>query len=382
MVWPGGYRKRFCDLLPLQPWHDLRGAECPAIDRRVMCEDLLRRIADAPKFVVDNVTQYLFTEMPQERFEFERDFPNVAPPFAEYWMETYRPTSIMSAEFGSSPWTDSRPIRWGVLMTAERGEAMLARMTPGEMQSRLRSQMDALIRSDPSLLAEAERLVAEAKQRGTKFTIDEVLNRSTRLGQVALLELACRGLPEQAITPDSWYGQALIFLQMPPGRIIRPFFCAIYCAQADGTPTTMRLATVAATFSAEMTRGLVDTINPLLFPFWLALSFLHCRNVRETAMVPPPEVAAQHLRQYKRDLASYHVLEIEPMRHVLAPHAAGAHGLARALHICRGHFKHYEQRPLFGKHRGLFWWDAQVRGTAEAGRVEKDYVVKPPRDEG
>jgi hypothetical protein len=54
-------------------------------------------------------------------------------------------------------------------------------------------------------------------------------------------------------------------------------------------------------------------------------------------------------------------------------------GIAKALHICRGHFKDYRNSAgLFGKYKGLYWWDMHTRGTEKAGVVIKDYRVKAP----
>lgn len=47
------------------------------------------------------------------------------------------------------------------------------------------------------------------------------------------------------------------------------------------------------------------------------------------------------------------------------------------LHLCRGHFKDYrESSGLFGKLKGLYWFDAHARGSADVGVVEKEYVVR------
>ena len=52
-------------------------------------------------------------------------------------------------------------------------------------------------------------------------------------------------------------------------------------------------------------------------------------------------------------------------------------GLQRALHICRGHFKDYRDgKGLFGKHKGLYWWDSTVKGNANNGEIKKDYALK------
>lgn len=42
------------------------------------------------------------------------------------------------------------------------------------------------------------------------------------------------------------------------------------------------------------------------------------------------------------------------------------------LHECRGHFKEYEERPLFGKHVGRFFWHPYLRGDLKRGAVIHD----------
>jgi len=70
-------------------------------------------------------------------------------------------------------------------------------------------------------------------------------------------------------------------------------------------------------------------------------------------------------------------LEIEPMKKVLKSEGnIDEVGLQRALHICRGHFKDYSNgKGLFGKHKGLYWWDSTVRGTESEGKIIKDYNI-------
>jgi hypothetical protein len=116
--------------------------------------------------------------------------------------------------------------------------------------------------------------------------------------------------------------------------------------------------------------------NAMLFPMWLALSFLHCKNVTLAREDPchsrkPPKKGETCRRLH------YHVLNIKPMQEVLRRDGQShTTGLKHALHICRGHFKDYRQRGLFGKYQGLFWWDAHVRGKSDTGVVVKDYHVQ------
>jgi hypothetical protein len=76
----------------------------------------------------------------------------------------------------------------------------------------------------------------------------------------------------------------------------------------------------------------------------------------------------------------HHVLRIEPR--ALERRATTASTTSRAipLHLVRGHFEDYREHGLFGRPdlRGIYWWDAYVRGTPTNGTVSKSYEVHPP----
>ena len=75
---------------------------------------------------------------------------------------------------------------------------------------------------------------------------------------------------------------------------------------------------------------------------------------------------------------TFKTLEIEPMKRILRTEGQSEKtGLRQALHICRGHFKDYSKGGgLFGKYKGLYWWESQVRGSVSEGTIVKDYSVK------
>lgn len=117
----------------------------------------------------------------------------------------------------------------------------------------------------------------------------------------------------------------------------------------------------------------------LIAPALLAVSFLHCRNVRTEVVAPDPKVDRARVRRRKRPYRRYKVLRIEPMTKTLSTEGGiEAQGIVKALHICRGHFKTYNERPLFGRLRGTWFWQDHVRGAIEAGVVDKDYLVDAP----
>lgn len=111
------------------------------------------------------------------------------------------------------------------------------------------------------------------------------------------------------------------------------------------------------------------------YPTLLALSLCHCRNTTLVEHTVPDALVKKHQRRGHDAVSRYYTLEIEPMRRALKQ-AGSDHSLRRALHLCRGHFKDYREGPgLFGRLRGLWWWDMQVRGDAAWGQVGKDYAV-------
>jgi hypothetical protein len=126
---------------------------------------------------------------------------------------------------------------------------------------------------------------------------------------------------------------------------------------------------------------LKESTFSLALPFWFAFAFMHCKNVT----LDSPPVSRQVRRQAERKgvpLLDYRMLNIEPMKGVLKTEGRlDDAGPKVALHICRGHFKDFRDGPgLFGKHKGVYWWEGSVRGSLSKGRVEKDYVVMPPKD--
>ena len=109
-----------------------------------------------------------------------------------------------------------------------------------------------------------------------------------------------------------------------------------------------------------------------------AMALMNCKNVHAREQPCSPKLAKRYQERHGHKRPRYYVLDIEPMRPKFRDANGGKDGisLAKALHICRGHFKDYREKPLFGKVSGMFWWQPHVRGTAEAGIVEKDYRIK------
>lgn len=132
----------------------------------------------------------------------------------------------------------------------------------------------------------------------------------------------------------------------------------------------------------SFTKMISNDSNNAVAPFLLAISFMHCKNVTVEQVTPDAPVSKIYHKKHGRPLEKYHILNIEPMRKVLRTEGNSQKtGLKQALHICRGHFKDFSKgKGLFGKFKGLYWWDNQVRGSHQQGIVDKDYNVKTPKE--
>lgn len=118
---------------------------------------------------------------------------------------------------------------------------------------------------------------------------------------------------------------------------------------------------------------------------YTTISFMHCKKqTKLIEHVPPEKVQRKRARRNKPPFTKYYTLDIEPLKEILRTEGRVHEvGLPKALHICRGHFKDYSQgKGLFGKYKGLYWWDSHIRGSEDAGAVVKDYAVKLPEVEG
>jgi hypothetical protein len=114
--------------------------------------------------------------------------------------------------------------------------------------------------------------------------------------------------------------------------------------------------------AGAMLKHCMAWFNPTL----LAISFLHCKNVAMLDhVIDKPLAKKWAARHGGLRPVNYKTLVIEPLKQILRKEGGSDRvGIAKAMHICRGHFADYTQgRGLFGKYHGKFWMPSTVRGT-------------------
>ena len=131
-------------------------------------------------------------------------------------------------------------------------------------------------------------------------------------------------------------------------------------------------------------QSLQNFMHTATLPVFLAISFMHCKNVSVCPVEPNPITARERQKAGLKPFIRYHTINIDPMKQTLKTEGnMEANGPKKALHICRGHFSSYsEDKPLFGRKgmHGRFWMPAHVRGQINKGIVKSDYRVDPPSE--
>lgn len=339
-----------------------------------------------PVFAIDNVAAYFYgaseRQADLESWAIERDFPLLAPPYPEVFLEFATP------KLGSDA-----PSHAGVLIQA----IDLTALPGGTFISASRRKDLAA-----GVAKTRNRVEGEAAKRGVQFAPWEldayawwsecVVGEGYRSDEDVIT--AAVSFPPPGVR---WLLQ--IHLVLEYGRpIVGPIAGWRLGVTGDGQVARPLATNLVATSyygpyivgedaeAREVLANRVFTPN-YLYPTLLALSFVHARNVVIESVTPSPKVAKARQRRTGQPPVRYHVLRIEALKEILKTEGkAGDGGLRQALHLCRGHFKTFTpEAPLLGRHVGTFWWAPQVRGTAKR-LILTDYEVQPPesalRDDG
>jgi hypothetical protein len=274
-----------------------------------------------------NVTRYTCDNRVSQGVDLYTDYPNLAPPFQIFFIESRVPERLKIGD-KYQPWTI--PIQtWGNLF----------------------------------LVSDIEQFTEYLQKHGHKFDIN----------------------------PDTKWVISTVTICEADNVIYQPAILFSFCIAADGSVLPVKkgsndkndLAWIATILRDNGKYGehteLYKNTSLLTLLSLATIPFLHCKNVE---MVPnKPEQRTQHraVKRYGQPLCTYHTLKIRPMQRILETEGRLSEtGIRQALHICRGHFKDFRNGTgLFGKFKGLYWWDQQLRGAPEFGVVDKDYEVAP-----
>lgn len=314
-------------------------------------------LLDNPVVVAaDNVVRYFEENEAGFSYDFARDCPNLAPPFeGGFFIETSNP-GILDTRQGQTKAEGPGGRYWGIYLesfdfTRQLGEGYEEEATRNTLE------------------------LGEEAERGTDS------NRAA-----GGLEIAPR-----------WHLSYSLFMSTPQGlKAIGPVSGGLLavapdggvCRWADGNYINLSIRYGSDGTDEDSARLGARLFKDLCFPLFLAVSFAHCKNVTLEEVLPA-DMRSKKARKKKpaggaKRGVRHHTLQIEPMKEVLRTEGnVEEQGLKRALHITRGHFKHYtpERGGLFGRpidEPETVWVSQHVRGKASTKKVEKDYQIDSP----
>lgn len=334
--------------------------------------------------VADNVAEYYYADTLRDQWRYSDHFPNLAPPLPVMWIEA-RPPSRVSVEDPKTFALDGLSSRPGLLERAKEtlreGWVTWEMVNPGveSWGVMVRSWEEGNVSIPPGVLrqlTEVQRNYGD-RRKDVRWWMECVLFVKWRR-QIGVMAWQLLG-----IGPDGKY------IPVPEGWVETKAGESAYIDTRDlgfavrDTTTHMPENRLLIEPYTQLEGGLAEAmllmaaelIKPLLF----SLCFMNCRNVQKEAVEPPRELQRKRSKKGQKPLVRYHVLKLHPDHPVTRRASQGEREALshNALHICRGHFKHYTaERPLLGKHAGTFWWPAQVRGRSHAGIVLKDYEIE------
>jgi len=261
-------------------------------------------MGDLPIFLIDNIADYIYGGE-EIKWDIVRDFPNLAPPYTQFW-----------AEFRKPPWGKFLPVasprsRFGFLITA----------------------------LDPAALV-GHYAETQAPSAETRWILQCELCLS--FGE----SYQIRGV-------RSW----------KPLGPTPPIYVDI---SKEGRPVGWFQASYGDKPVPGESAALQLSLNPVLLTLCF-LHCKNVRIIDHTA--DPKLAKRYRERHGGVSPAPYKTLVIEPLKGILEKEGrSGEIGLQKALHICRGHFMDFREGPgLFGKHHGIYWQPMHVRGSKAEG---------------
>jgi hypothetical protein len=339
----------------------------------------LRAPLEAAQIVrIQNVAAWYWSH-DQDFWELHRHFPNVAPPWPIAWYEYHMPRVVQTTHGPQR----ATPLGVGALVQAIEEPAdswdpdhwllsacktMLA-MTMVERLGDVGAALDAI--SD--ILADDARTLAACP---APWRTDM---------RAALGKLPAYWRQQQV----RWVLQLATYIEDPGLRVPLPYYVDFLPVCADGTipwaprtddptaaPALLRLLICATPTSLDLFHRPAPYFHPVL----LANCFAHCKNVTVLDDAPPAKLAKRNAEKGRPPL-TWKTLEIDPLVTAIRRGPQGEPGqrATAAMHIVRGHFSTYDEKPLFGKWRGTWFVPSHLRGSLERGLAGKDYSVLAKR---
>lgn len=314
-------------------------------------EEITKGMPDRTQLQAVNITNaatWFFEDPSKDEYDLRDDFPIVTPPFDVMWMEFLAPKRAMK----NGKFVDLK-------RTIESIGCIVGRISIPHEERVSVLENDLILR------------IASAPQRSPTAILPSDTERKARN-----TDAVNAGREARWLVVWKFYARTNSYVDVATGRSLRGgdlvHMANVFAyIDYDGALIPENYLFAMARWASSHTRGEVP-FGPVLF----ATSLMHAKNVQMIDSPLPPAVLKRRQKDGKPAI-TFKTLVIQSMRKQAKEATEGGDTSAkRAMHIVRGHFKDYRNSGgLFGKHRGLYWWDMHVAGNDKFGKVIKDYQV-------
>lgn len=329
-----------------------------------------------------NVAEYFYCTSSQEIWDLLADFPCVASPAPEVWVEWKYPLiSNDEGTFRSLPMGGKSAAMLIITHDAPSVEEMVEKAAGLSDEEKINSLVSIILGKLPEeerenflLRFEAEKEIPEVRAVLLEKA-KKMLNVESESTQRYLREIASQARWRQTHIFFSQFGKQLLMLPAIHTFFIDKNGNVIPIEKKENKEVPFLCQPL--TQYEGYTKG--SDANLFFIPFF-TFTLMHCKNVE---VMRKKRSFADRPASCSSWRTTYYTLEINPMKQILREEGqADIHGLQKALHICRGHFAEYGPEygkgKLFGKLEGRYWIPQHVKGSAQQGIVQKDYRIVAP----
>lgn len=308
--------------------------------------NLLRDPRAYTAILANEPARYFFEESDKEFWDQREEFRNLAPPFDVTWVEFDHPKFIKSDVHGIKPWPNEAWRKAGILLYSLPPELWSATGLAKKFTT-----AKWIIKAD---------IYVEGEEYYTKFVKDLGFEGDV----VNAIQIAYGVEEDGTLAPIA-------------GDDINCF---------DVTLSPKLDKAIRTRYSQEQIYKILKTVSDTMFPVLdVAMLSVYLMHAAGTQLIPkqvPPKLAKAKKKKGKEVVPQlrFKILDLGlGMRQSMAQAKSEGLGLSRALHLRRGHFRHYT-KPMFGKGKlGDVWVRPHKVGTPKKGEIIKSY--KPPKIE-
>ena len=350
------------------------------------------RMKDEPVVVLDNVTRYFYEVARRDEWRKGIDLPPFFPPFERAFFETRAPRQILDSK--------GRPVHGG-------DQDPPSGPPPGVSATRWAAGIGDGIPERWGFYLWCRDLERELEEEWEKRAAAECRSHLVREGFPRTIAYRSTTSPVRWLLTASFYAEGALWTRelspsrangerIPgPDRPFGPLVRLVLGIGADGqlvhyagSNDRMRMGRplfpvsplAVRPFARILTNNAVGLFNPVI----LGMALMNCENVGVQREGPSPAKAKKVLKSKGRRPTGYYVLDIQPMRELLATRGqVNKSGMKRAFHLCRGYVRTYtpEGGGPFGRQITepvSQFVSPHTRGGKSAGEVKKGYRVKQP----